>query len=293
MKRIVTAIICLFGFCFAIQAQTTNIEEMSEKQLKDSIKRWNGELKRLPNYINVQDRIINKNIQKIQEIKAGMEEERSQYPEALLMAYDKQKVMEMEEYLKQPFSEISIPKVKFFMEKAERYPQDKDMSRMAKLMASTMETKSIYEEANNLKNRLSALRFKVKEASKIPFTYNEIQDMTSRLIMNYNITKDKRLEDVDIKLEYNMYGLEYFKKLVDDVQKVRSKKQDVLWEKDYQPLFDNLDKKENSNSSAKKIEFITSLPYLQQCLEQLQSDLQTRPMEASPVEDLILHIMGK
>ena len=291
MKKIATTLVCMFVFCFALHAQSTNVEEMTEKQLKDSITRWNKELGRIPNYIKEQEKEINKKTETIQKIKSEMEEERSQYPEALLMAYDKQKVMEMEEYLMQPFSEIDIPKVKFFMEKAERYPQDKDMSRMAKLMASTMETKSLYDEANDLKNRLSALRFRAKDYSKTPFTYDELTKMIDRVRSRLSVREDQRLKDTGNELLYYYGGVVHFKKLVDNIQKTRNKKQDAQWEKDYLPLFDNLDKKENSNSSATRLEFIKSLPYLNDCLNQLKKDLQDRPMEASPVEDLILRIM--
>ena len=92
---------------------------------------------------------------------------------------------------------------------------------------------------------------------------------------------------------YYQFGIEYFKELVDAIQKTRVKKQDTQWAKDYKPLFDNLDKKESKNSSAKRIEYIKSLPYLEDCLDQLEKDLQERPNEESPIEALVLRIMGK
>ena len=81
--------------------------------------------------------------------------------------------------------------------------------------------------------------------------------------------------------------------IVDAIQKTRVKKQDTQWAKDYKPLFDNLDKKESKNSSAKRIEYIKSLPYLEDCLKKKEKDLQERPYEESPIETLVLRIMGK
>lgn len=293
MKRIITTILCLLSFCFTIYAQSQNVEEMTEKQLNDSIKKWKRELGRFPKYIETQEKNISKNTEKAQELKVELEKERSKYPADLLMAYDKQKVMEMEEYLKRPFAEISIPYVNYMKEKAEQYPQDKDMSRMVKLIEDSMAIKSLLYDTDRLTQRLLASNYKANKIKTLPFTYDEINNMIERVKSRYTIKEDKRLIDIGNQLLYNQFGIECFKDLVDAIQKTRAKKQDAQWEKDYMPLFENLDKKESKKSSAKRIEFIKSLPYLEDCLEQLKEDLQEHPNEESPVEALILRIMGK
>ena len=293
MKRIITTILCLLSFCFGIYAQSQNVEEMTEKQLNDSIRKWKRELGRFPKYIETQEKNISKNTQNAQKLKEELEEERSKYPADLLMAYDKQKVMEMEEYLKRPFTEISSPYVNYMKEKAERYPQDKEMSRMAKLIEDSMAIKSLLYEADRLNQRLLASNYRANRFKTLPFTYGEITNMIKRVQSRYSVKADKRLLDIGNQLLYYQFGIEYFKELVDAIQKTRVKKQDTQWAKDYKPLFDNLDKKESKNSSAKRIEYIKSLPYLEDCLDQLEKDLQERPYEESPIETLVLRIMGK
>ncbi len=293
MKRIITTILCLLSFCFGIYAQSQNVEEMTEKQLNDSIRKWKRELGRFPKYIETQEKNISKNTQNAQKLKEELEEERSKYPADLLMAYDKQKVMEMEEYLKRPFTEISSPYVNYMKEKAERYPQDKEMSRMAKLIEDSMAIKSLLYEADRLNQRLLASNYRANKYKTLPFTYDEITNMIKRVQSRYSVKADKRLLDIGNQLLYYQFGIEYFKELVDAIQKTRVKKQDTQWAKDYKPLFDNLDKKESKNSSAKRIEYIKSLPYLEDCLDQLEKDLQERPYEESPIETLVLRIMGK
>ena len=245
MKRIITTILCLLSFCFTIYAQSQNVEEMTEKQLNDSIKKWKRELGRFPKYIETQEKNISKNTEKAQELKVELEKERSKYPADLLMAYDKQKVMEMEEYLKRPFAEISIPYVNYMKEKAEQYPQDKDMSRMVKLIEDSMAIKSLLYDTDRLTQRLLASNYKANKIKTLPFTYDEINNMIERVKSRYTIKEDKRLIDIGNQLLYNQFGIECFKDLVDAIQKTRAKKQDAQWEKDYMPLFENLDKKES------------------------------------------------
>ena len=190
----------------------------------------------------------------------------------------------------------------YMMEIAKKYPKDTLFNRRTERIESAIKMKGVYDKADYLNNRLLSLKYKKADFLSTPFKYQEIANQVTQLNNIFNNSNDPRILEMGKQLFSYKKGLDHLSELIESIQKIRKSNPKAKWEDGYKQLFDQLEeekkqlvedrKNDPSNSTKSKLERIESLSYLKQCFDQLKTDIKKHSMEESPVEALILRIMG-
>ncbi len=286
MKSIKIASILLLSFCSVSFAQNQN--NLTDEQMNDALRKDQKMINKFSKMIEKQEKTILRNNNEISKLK----EERDKYSPEVIKAFDKKKVMEIDNYLKTPLSKMDRWYLEYILEKAQSYPNDRDMKEKALQISKKLNSKKLFDKAVNLNEQLKTLQYHEGTSVADIFNYDGITHLLGSLQNSFKESQDEQLREAAMPLFSYLSGINYLNDVVIAVQKLRKKNAKAQWEKDFKPLFDKLNEKAPNNDLTKK-GYIESLPYLRQCLEALQNDLQLDPSKKSFAEDEISLIMGR
>ena len=297
MKRI-AIIVCMFLLCNVSYAQNNK----NQRSIQAAYALYQIELGKLNKEIEQQNYILKEDKETLFTLRRDLEEERKKYDREILKAYDTEKILKIDEYLNNSFPQMDGWYLTYMMEIAKKYPKDTLFNRRTERIESAIKMKGVYDKADYLNNRLLSLKYKKADFLSTPFKYQEIANQVTQLNNIFNNSNDPRILEMGKQLFSYKKGLDHLSELIESIQKIRKSNPKAKWEDGYKQLFDQLEeekkqlvedrKNDPSNSTKSKLERIESLSYLKQCFDQLKTDIKKHSMEESPVEALILRIMG-